>query len=236
MPSFTVQTLIDRAAAIADMHDGFVTPAMWLAWLNTESRALELFVVRSGWIEPQATTVDAASSVITVTSPLAILGVYEVRDGRYRPLKYQPQVDFTKQAYSSPADTGDAAFYTVMSGTSDDNLTIHMYPKPASTATYRCLYLAGYTPATSVSSTVRWPLGFEERIVLGMAKRALVRENSETRQVDELIAEQDRTIEEFCWSRSLAEAPVVRNSDHKLRGWGWSDNMTYGPFETWLWL
>lgn len=235
MPSFTVQTLIDRAAAIADMHDGFVTPTQWITWLNTESRALELFVVRSGWIEPQASTVDSSSGVITVTSPLAILGVYEVRDGRYRPIKYQAQVDFTRQSNASPADTGDAHYYTIMSNTADDNLVIHFYPKPAS-GTYRCLYLAGYTPATAVTDSVRWPLGFEERIVLGMAKRALIKENSDTSQIDQLILEQERTIEEFCWSRQIAQAPILRNTDRSERGWGWHDSMSFGPYESWYWL
>jgi hypothetical protein len=233
MPAFTVQTLIDRAAAIADMHDGFVTPTQWIAWLNTESRALELFVARSGWIEPQASTVDAASFIITIPSPLAILGVYEVRDNRYRPLRYKPQVDFTQQLYSSPGDTGTASSYTIMSNTADDNLTVHMSPKPTS-GTYRALYLAGATPVTALTDSVRWPLGFEERLVLGMAHKALVRENSDTSQVEKLIGVQDQTIEEFCWSRQLAEAPIVRNSDRNQRGW--SDYMIYGPYESWLWL
>lgn len=233
MPAFTVQTLIDRAAAIADMHDGFVTPAQWIAWLNTESRALELFVVRSGWIEPQATTVDAVSYTITVPNPLAIIGVYEVRDGRYRPLKYQNQVDFTRQAYGSPADTGTAHYYTVQSNASDDTLGVQMYPKPTS-GTYRCLYMAGATPATAVTDSVRWPMGFEERIVLGMARRALMKENSDTRQVETLMVEQDRVIEEFCWSRTIAESPVVRNTDRTKRGW--QPDMMYGPYESWYWV
>src|SRR5512139_1488436 len=110
MRAFTVQQLIDRAAAIADMHDSFVTPAQWLAWYNTEARALELFIARSGWVINLASSVDAgASYTATITgAPLAILGVYEVRDGRYRPLKFQNQVDFTRKNVAAATDTGDA--------------------------------------------------------------------------------------------------------------------------------
>lgn len=233
MPAFTVQTLIDRAAAIADMHGDFATATQWISWLNTESRALELFVVRSGWVEPNAATVDAASYVITVPNPLAILGVYEVRDGKYRPLTYKSQPDFVQQDNASPGTTGDAYYYTAISSSSDDNITVHMYPKPTS-GTYRCLYLAGATPVTALTDSVRWPMGFEERIVLGMARHALVKENSDSRQIEQLMVEQDRTIEAFCWSRNLVNSPTVRNTDKINRGW--FDYMTYGSFESWLWL
>ena len=206
MPSFTAQTLIDRAAAIADMHDGFVTPTQWITWLNTESRALELFVIRSGYIQPLAATVDAASFAITVPSPLVILGVYEVSGNRYRPLYHQTQLDFTRQPYATPADSGDARAYTIVSNSGSDDLTVQFYPKPT-TGTYRALYIPNSTVTAAVTDSVRWPLGFEERIVLGMARRALMKEESSTSQVDSLIAEQDRTIEEFCWSRNLSGMP-----------------------------
>lgn len=228
MPAFTVQALIDRAAAIADMHDGFVTPEQWLAWLNTESRALELFVVRSGWIEPQTATVDASGGTITVPNPLAIVGVYEVRDGRYRALTYKSPADFNRST-----DTGDAHYFTITSASGDDNLTVTLYPTPSS-GTYRCLYMAGATPVTAVTDTVRWPMGFEERIVLGMARRALVKENSDSRQIETLVVEQDRVIEEFCWSRAIADSPTVRNVDQDKRGW--QSTMLYGPYESWYWL
>jgi hypothetical protein len=215
------------------MHDGFVSPTQWIAWLNTESRALELFVVRSGWIEPQATTVDAVNFAITIPNPLAVIGVYEVRDGQYRVLKYQSQVDFTKQLYSSPNITGDANYYTILSSSSSDDLTVHLHPKPT-VGIYRCLYMAGAVPATAVTDSTRWPMGFEERLVLGMARRALVKENSDTQQVETLIAEQDRTIEAFCWSRNIAESPTIRNVDRAKRGW--QSDMMYGPYESWYWL
>lgn len=235
MPAFTVQQLIDRAAAIADMHDNFVTPAQWCRWYDIEARALELFIARSGWVQDLAATSDAVSGTITLTGvPLAVLGVYEVRDGRYRALKFQNQVDFTRQSYSSPADTGDAHYYTVLTSNSSDDVTIQFYPKPAS-GTYRALYLAGRTdsPVTEASS-VRWPLGWEERIVLGMAEKALTKEESDTRPIEKLIAREEQTIEEFCWSRQMANSAHVRNIDRTERGW--SDDMTFGPYESWYWL
>lgn len=235
MPAFTVQQLIDRAAAIADMHDSFVTPAQWLAWYNTEARALELFIARSGWVTNLASSVDAgASYTATITgAPLAILGVYEVRDGRYRPLKLQNQVDFTRQNVAAATDTGDAHWYAIVTSNSTDDTVVHFYPQPT-TGTYRVLYLAGRTPATAVTDSATWSLGWEERIVLGMARRALIKEESDPRKVEQLMGEQDAVIEEFCWNRSLGSVPQVRNVDRVARGW--SDEMSFGTYESWYWL
>lgn len=241
MPSMTVQSIIDRAAAIADMHDSFVSPAQWLAWYNVEAKALELFTARAGYVQSLATTVDAVNGQIDVPSitglPLAVLGVYEVVNGRYRPLKLEPQADFTRQSYSSPVDTGPAQTYTILNGISSggntDDLHIQLYPKPAS-GTYRCLYLNGKLNASTVATNVHWVLGWEERIVLGMAKKALIREESDPSKIESLMAEADQRIEEFCWSRQMAESPTVRNLDETKRGW--HSNMVYGPYESWYWI
>lgn len=233
MPAFTVQDIVDRAAAAADMHGDFVTAAQWLAWYKVEHRALELFVARSGWVTNLASTVDASSFTITVPAPFAILGVYEVRDSKYRPLKFQNQVDFTKQAYSSPAETGDAYTYSLLTSTTTDDVTIHMFPKPTS-GTYRCLYIPTSTLPTALTSSITWPLGWEERIVLGMARRALEKEESDSRFIQKQMAEWDSVIEEFCFARQLADAPRVRNVDYNERGW--LDSMFTGSYEAWHWF
>lgn len=235
MPAFTVQQLIDRAAAQADMHDNFVTPAQWVAWYNAEARALELFIARSGWVSNLASSVDAGVTYTASvsTAALAVLGAYEVVNGKYRPLKFQNQVDFTHQNVAAATSTGPAHSYAILSSDSSDTLTVHFYPQPTS-GTYRVLYLAGRTPATTVASSAFWPLGWEERIVLGMARRALIKEESDPRKIEQMMAEQDALIEEFCWNRNFGSAPLIRNVDGVQRGW--SDEMSYGTYESWHWL
>lgn len=237
MPAFTVQEIVDRAAAIADMDGNFVSPAQWLAWYNAESRALEFFIARSGWVHNTASSVDSSSgyeiSIPEANRPMALIGVYEVRDGRYRPLKFQNTVDFTRQSYGAPATTGDAHFYSVESSPTQDKLTIYLFPLPSS-GTYRVLYLAGREPVDDLTDSVNWPLGWEERIVLGMARRALIKEESDSRVIEKLMAEQDAIIEEFCWNRVLAESPRLRNVDSRDRGW--SEDLIFGPYESWYWL
>jgi hypothetical protein len=129
--------------------------------------------------------------------------------------------------------TGDAKYYYAVMADLADGMVIDLYPKPT-TGTYRALYLEGRTPASALSTSVSWPLGWEERIVLGLARRALVKEESDTRKIEQMMAEQDAIIEEFCWSRALSEAPRVRNMDYRDRGW--VDSMSYGSYESWLWV
>lgn len=238
MPSITVQSIVDRAAAAADMSGDFVTPAQWLAWYNSEARALEFFIARAGWVLNAASTVDATGSPLTATLlaanyPLAVLGAYEVCDGRYRPLRFKSQIDFVRQDYSAAADTGDAHSFTLLSSSSSDDLIVQFYPQPSS-GTYRVLYLAGRAPVTALTDSVNWPLGWEERIVLGLARRALIKEESDVRKIEQMMVEQDVIIEEFCWNRNAAESPRVRNVDRVDRGW--TDQMQYGPYESWCWL
>ena len=230
MPAFTVQQLIDRAAAIADMDGNFVRPEQWLAWYNVEVRALELFIARNGYVTNLAETADNDSlyTIPISDSTLAILGVFEVRDGRYRALRFSNQVDMARGLVN-----GDAQEYMAVMGDLDDGLVIDLFPKPTS-GTYRALYLEGSAPAEALDDAANWPLGWEERLVLGMARKALVKEESDTRKIEQMMVEQDTIIEEFCWSRSLASAPQVRNVDRVQRGW--SDTMPFGSYESWLWV
>lgn len=239
MPAFTLQKIIDRAAAQADMRDGFVAATEWVDWYNVESRALELFMARNGWIQNLVTSVSDSSSPYTITLPdytLAVMGVYEVRDGRYRPLRFRSQADIRRGS-----DTGPAMEYSVTMDDGSDDLTVNLYPAPT-TGTYTALCFAGREPVPNdddidlEGTDVQWPLGFEERIVLGMALKALTKEESDTRPVEKLLEREDQRIEEFCWSRQIAEAPTVRNTDRVNRGWGWDERMLYGSYESWYWF
>src|SRR5689334_13387150 len=89
MPTFTVQQIIDRAKAAADMHDDFVTDAQWMAWLNVEVPALESYLARSGYVlrETIFTYVVDSLGLASVPSVLAIVGVYRNVSGRLARLR-----------------------------------------------------------------------------------------------------------------------------------------------------
>ena len=221
MPAFTAQALIDRASAIADMHDSFVTTNQWLAWLNTEIRALDIFMAREGWVQASATATTDTSAPYSFTlaaEVLCVVGVWEEINGRYRLLRPMHPVQFQKQDLTTGSLTGAAQYYNVTRTPSADTLTVSLYPR-ASSGTYICQYIPVSTLASSVSTSVYYPLGFEERLVLGMARKALIKEESDPTAVERLLIEQDNRIEEACWSRLLAEAPSIRNIDPETRGW-----------------
>lgn len=234
MPAMTLQSIIDRAAAQADMADGFVQPQTWVDWYNVAARALALFMARSGWVYNFAVSQDNEPdyTIEIPDFPLAILGVYEVRDGRYRPLFPQSQAEFRRDT-----TTGDAKFYCASMDANSDELVVRLYPTPTS-GTYRALFFALPEDLTltdlETAATVQWPLGFEEKIVLELAQKALVKEESDTRAVEKLMEKTDQMVEEFCWSRYLADSPTIRNVDLTVRGW--ANSMIYSPYESWYWL
>ncbi len=237
MPAFTAQTLIGRAATMADMHDSFVTPAEWLVWLNTEIRALDLLCARSGYVLPAATqtTVSAAPYTITVPNEMvAVIGVWEVASGgKYRRVSLQNPIDINRQDPVAGTDTGPARWYSVTRVTNSDSHTVSLYPRPVA-GTYMAVTIPLSTLAAALSTALWYPMGFEEWLVLKLARRALIKENSETSQIDRLIAEQEQHIEETCWSRQVGEAPTVRNTDAVARGW--SDYPRWPSSASWSWL
>lgn len=239
MPVFTIQTLVDRAASIADMHDQFVKPTEWLSWYNTERRALQLFMVRSGDVAQNVTFASLnGSDVLTIaTETIAIAGVWEVLStGNLRPLKIVPFVDNYFQLEGFGTATGRAQFATLRdsNGVASSNTFLQLYPRDM-TGNYLIAVVNAPLVATALSDTTSLPMGLEERIVLGMARRALIKEESDVTDISRLIKEQDQFTEEFIWSRALNQVPSVRNVDGLQRGWG-SSEWAIPHADTWAWV
>lgn len=246
MPTTTVAQLISRAKATADMRDNFVTPDQWTVWATQERLALDLFLARSGWSLPLSdfniTVTGSEAGAFTVNPTggvMAIVCVYQYdTSGRIRKLKHEDAVTFLRQVPGTTVrPTGHATYFrTLWSG---DNLTLNLYPEPTSGETYRVVYIA-HPKALVVSgptgwqeSSVSYPMGWEERVVLGMARRALIKEESSTQAVDQEIGLWESRIEETCWDRVLTSSPAVRNTD--LTNYGWTDRISLPPVGYWVW-
>lgn len=237
MPATSVSELIARAKAAADMEDsGFVTTAQWLRWANLEHRMFYAWLARHGYVydpAPASHTADGTGQFGDVTDPMVILGVWELQGTRYRPLRSVDQVEY--QGWGSA--TGPASVYTAVDR-GDGDVAIVMAPRPSS-GTYVALYIAHPdalvlgTPTTGQDDEVRYPLGLEERIVLGMARRALAKEESSTSEVVRQIREVEAHAEAVAWDRLSGGVQAVRNVDHRERGWG--DMTTPSPRE-WYWV
>src|SRR5687768_12395277 len=173
MASFTAQVLIERAQARADMTGTFVTEAQWLRWATVEQAWLENFILKAGYVlressEDISTTSTGLSYPLT-TSPIAILGVYEVEsNGRFR---YIAPADFTlgpagrTSSTVATGVTGPATSFRAIAQ-ADGDIELQFYPHPGAGKTYRVFYVPEVTALTNVANTVNYPGGLEERIVL----------------------------------------------------------------------
>lgn len=233
MPSYTGQELINRAAAAADMHDNFVTATTWLQWASLERYALELFMARSGW------PTDLATATITVTGSengefsaagdpdmMAVVAVHQIESDGLRRLQYSDAVSFLRQLPGTPVhSSSDAAMYRVKRDS--DGITLNFFPNPTAGAQILVTYIPMPARLTTVAGTVNYPMGWEERIVLGMARRALAKEESDTGEIRKQMAEMDQQIEELSWNRVMSESPRVRNTDRQplelpsRESWAW---------------
>lgn len=239
MPSFTAQQIIDRAAAAADMHDDFVSQSTWLAWLNVARQELAIKMARGGMV-PFASAVQVVSDPTQgfyqfMSEILAIIMVVEVDStGRFRHLTNSNFVDMSRQGVgtANAPIVGPATRWYLEDG---DDMTslLHLYPRPTS-GTYQIYYLKAPTTVTSVAATFNYPLGLEEYLVLRMARKALLKEESDTAAVDKELNAIQEQIELYEHARAWADAPKVRNVDDVQRGWNLQ--LTYPPPNAWIWL
>lgn len=238
----TASEIIRRAMALSDMHDNFVTEDEWLSWLNQEHYALKLFLARHGWQLPfdtttatinadgwtlatdggSATQVDKTTLGHYVFTPteadiMALVCVHQVVSGTVRLLKYTDNVSFLKQNIGATLASGHATEYRCrMYG---NEIHMDFFPAPATGETYLITFIHVPTPLTATTQSVALPMGWEERLVLGMARRALIKEESDAGKLEQMIREMDSQIEQLCWNRVMSESPKVRNADYEPPPW-----------------
>lgn len=240
MPFVTSDQIISRAATMADMRDNFVTQEEWYDWFNFENRALALFMARHGWrlVDLKSKTAVAPSSLIIDVvagdrSVMAVLGVWEVAsDGRVRRLLYTDRVS----AENFAGNTGTARYWSTSESveSEDESVLITLHPTPTS-GTYKVVYLPA--PQLAVPGEgygLIYPMGVEEWVVLQLATRAKIKEQTGTDELEKQLRKVEAHVEEVSWNRALAEAPKVRNVDRDERGW--SDSMVFSPVDSWIWM
>lgn len=212
---FTAQELIDRARTdVDDDHtetDGWIGAARWLDFFNSEYRKLYRKWVQAGLITPPLTDTPLTTNSTVVSGVLAIVGVGEDMGSSVRVLR------------SAQQDEGRSPFWrgsTAMSGVAEswsargngDNLTFELYPHASSIANGK--YFVRYVPTlakiTSAASTVEIPFGCDDRLVLGMARRAGIKESAASRRMDQEILDADAEISMVIAGRL---SPKVRRVD-----------------------
>lgn len=235
MPTFTIQALIDRAASISDMHDDFITPKEWLAWYNTERVALQYSLASQGAAlqDLQMDTTPAMNVFQLTGQVLAIVGVWEVLPStRLREVRIVNFADNVRQLTSQT--TGAAQYVMVDTETTvgTEATNFRFFPVPT-TGEYLIVTLKAPDKANIVNDTTTIPMGLEERIVLGMAERALIKEESDTSEIRRKIQQMDEMVEQYAYKKVFTQAPTIRNVDRRERGW-LDDVFCVNP-DTWFW-
>lgn len=192
--TFLWSSLIQRARVYKDDdhddEDSWLDPADWLNLFNVEYALLYPRWVRSSLISPAPTTTNFTGSTVAITGVLAVVGVARVEGNRYYPI--QPlQSEAGRAPWLDSADVGRSIGW-IAHGTGDD-LTVTLYPTEAA-GTYAIRYITRPAYATSVSSSVDLPYGGDERLVLGVADRAGIKDSSVSRNIKELKAEADAAL------------------------------------------
>lgn len=193
---FAISELV-RAARVYkdddhDDEDAWLDDADWLRLFNVEYALLYPRWVRSNIVTPQYTDTPLTATTTALTGVMAIAGVAKLEDGRYTPLPHlQASLGRTPWVGSNPGQaTGWLAYG------SGDNLTIELNPPPSdiASATYVVRYIPRTNYFTSLAQTVELPYGADERLVLGMADRAGIKDSTVSRKVMEKMADADAAL------------------------------------------
>lgn len=215
MATTTGLELIQRAQAAADMTDNFVTTQQWYDWLNVENRMLAGAVARLSYPHRQTDEVIALNGASQYDLPemLAILGVWFAdSSGRYKLLDiWSPMQKFGSYGFWTGNPTAVQIFRN-----SNNLVSFRFYPTPQSGSVLVRLIehpekIVPTAPGPGEDTQVQYPLNWEERIVLGMARRALAKEETINPAIQAQIQDIDAHIESTAWDYLVGSAPKIRN-------------------------
>lgn len=176
---------------IDDDHDetkGWLDPTNRLGLVKVEYRQLYRKWVRSGLINVEPVDVEfTGPSSSAINGVLAIIGVAEKIGDCYRPLESSLRPCFCIfRSLDAPAALWEAFG-------EGDNLTVKLTPADTR-GTYVVRYIPVPTMPTALTDTVELPYMGDERIALGAAKRAGIKEMGGNRTIDEFIYAADQEL------------------------------------------
>lgn len=243
MAAVTVATLLTRIRDCTDTDDDqFVDDAMLLRWLNNARPRLDSLIARAGWVldyDGVGLEIDGSETegISLGVSALAILGVYEVVSStQYRQLRPTTVMD---DPFAVSGARANRFFATNGGGTT--NLTrINLRPLPSS-GLYSVLYLpvgdtlVTGTPGTGEASSVYYPNGWEEWLVLEVARQVSGREESLNMTNEDRKREIEKDVERMAGDRMFAQGPKVRNVDGRDRD-NWRASAAISSVDDWFWL
>lgn len=225
---FAWQELIDRARVyIDDDHNessGWLAPEKWLTMANVEYAQLYRKWARMGLVVTAPVDVSFIGPSVVIGDEdeemdvLAIVGVAEDLGGGQLRALCPAQSELGVNPWWSTFGTAPARYWKATA--SGDEVTVTI--EPADTATYIVRYIPTTPYATDPDDTIELPYGCDERLVLGIARRAKVKDSTGSSLLERLLYEADADINMTVGGRIFNDSPRARIRDR--------DRVTAFPF------
>lgn len=220
---FQWQELIDRARVyVGDDHNdtgGYIAPTKWLTFGNVELAQLRKRWIRMGLISEKPTDTSFAGNTTTINGVLCLIGVaQDLGAGRMRVLE-PAQSRYGRAPFWTRIDANPAQWWQATGPA--DNLLIELEPRDT-TGTYVVRWLPTLAYATDATTTVDLPYGGDERLVLGIAKRANVKDSHNSLLLADLIKDADAELNFTAFGRANNDGPRVRTARSTPRFTGFS--------------
>lgn len=230
---FTWREIVERARLYLDddHHEkqGWIVDSKWLALAKVEYQQLYRRWIRNGLVRPEPITTAVPSGQYYVTLPLdtdievgrpgvlAIIGVAENMNSYFRVLRPTQRDRGAYAPWVAPEQiqTGKSTGWTAM-GISD-SIKVELSPRDTGNP-----YFVRWIPLpplpTSLDQQIDLPFGCDERLVLGLARRAHLKDSGSSQLLERLIQEADAEITFAATGRLDQQAPRVRRIKHNPFG------------------
>lgn len=233
--TFTWRELTDRARVYVDddhqEQQGWITDAKWLELAKVEYRILYRKWLRLGLVRP-APTDTSFSSAYNIALPtaadisagrLGVLAVVGVAENMTSYMRMLAPAQAARGAYPYWVASGEVnqGKSITWAGTGPaDEVTVELSPRDTG-STYVVRWIPVPTMPTSLDSTVQLPFGTDERLVLGLARRAHLKDSGASALLEKLIVEADAELQFAAHGRLDNQAPRVRRvrPDFHRRRW-----------------
>ena len=214
MPSTPVSELIERAIDVTDEVDQHITEARWIRFANRGNEMLAALLPKLGYVWAESyseQTTVAGTSAYTIPDAISVLAVHVTLNGVPIPLTpADPLLDRPGTERGTPC--------TWRMTQENNALSISVFPPPDRALPLTVTYVPQPGVLTATTDVVIYPSGFEEWIVLHMARRALTRQGVSNRAINTLQTEVEAFIRDQAWDRAIGAHQRVRNVDRPRDG------------------
>ena len=251
------RNLVNRARTYIDDDSGevqgFLSDAAWLNIFNVEYQYLYRKWLRMAVVRPQPVDEYFPSGSYQIVLPTAtdveagntgVLAVVGVAEDMSSYMRYLTAAQPSRGPYPYWVASGESA----NEGKADswacygaaDSFTVELHPRDVATGSnYKVRWIPTPPLAQNLdSSTVDVPWGVDERLVLGMARRACLKDHTASALLERMIADADAETQFAAHGRLDVQAPRVRRVKPDFHRRRWPQLATNGfPTDSnyWMW-